>query len=55
VLLFANVEFAPATPSGSPSRFDEKPPPDRVDSAARLSDATAPAPSLIGGAGSLVT
>jgi hypothetical protein len=55
VLLFANVELDPDTPSGSPSLFEAKPPPERVDSAARLSEATAPAPSRIGGADSLVT
>jgi hypothetical protein len=55
VLLFANVELEPDIPSGSPLRFDAKPPPEWVDSAARLSEATEPAPSWVSGAVSLVT
>lgn len=41
----ANVELAPFTANGSESRFSENPPPARVDSAARESEATGPAPS----------
>jgi hypothetical protein len=45
VSVFAYVELAPFTPEGSELRFSENPPPERVDSAARESDATAPADS----------
>lgn len=47
VLVLAKVELAPATPEGSELRFSLKPPPAREESAARESDATAPAPSRI--------
>jgi hypothetical protein len=46
VFVLANVELAPATPRGSLPRFSLKSPA-RVDSVARLSDATAPALSFI--------
>jgi hypothetical protein len=45
VFSFAKVELEPLTPCGSLLRFSENPPPALVDSAARESDATAPAPS----------
>lgn len=35
-------------PTGSEPLLEEKPPPERVDSAARESEATAPAPSSVG-------
>merc|ERR1712093_121970 len=47
VFSLANVEFDPDTPRGSLLRFSEKSPPSRDDSAARESEATAPAPSWI--------
>lgn len=53
--MFANVELEPFTPRGSLSRFEAKPPPERVLSAARESEATAPAPSLMTGAFESVT
>lgn len=55
MLWLANVEFSPATPRGSELRFEENPPPARVDSAASESDATEPALSRMGGASSVVT
>lgn len=55
VLALANVELEPETPWGSLLRFSEKSPPALVDSAARESDATAPAPSRISGALGSVT
>lgn len=45
VFSFAKVELEPLTPCGSLLRFSENPPPALVDSAARESEATAPAPS----------
>lgn len=53
--MFAKVELEPFTPRGSLSRFEANPPPERVDSAARESEATAPAPSLMTGAFESVT
>ena len=53
--MFAKVEFEPDTPRGSLSLFSLNAPPERVDSAARESEATAPAPSLTTGALGLVT
>jgi hypothetical protein len=47
VLVLAKVEFDPATPWGSLSLFSLNFPPSRVESAARESDAMAPAPSSI--------
>jgi hypothetical protein len=44
--VFAKVELDPETDWGSPLRLEEKPPPALMESAARESDATAPAPSL---------
>jgi hypothetical protein len=45
VLVFAKVEFEPKTPRGSLLGFEAKPPPARVESAARESAATAPVDS----------
>lgn len=53
MFVFANVEFEPETPCGSLPLLSEKPPPARVDSAARESDATAPADSFRVDCGSL--
>jgi hypothetical protein len=54
VFVLANVELAPATPRGSLPRFWLKSPPARVESAATLSDAIAPAfSSILGALGSL--
>lgn len=53
--MFANVLLEPFTPRGSLPRFEAKPSPDRVDSAARESEATAPAPSFMTGAFGSVT
>ncbi len=50
VSLFANVELEPETPSGALPRLELKSPPAVVDSAARESEATAPAFSLMFGA-----
>jgi hypothetical protein len=50
MFVLANVELAPEAPRGSLPRFSLNQPPARVDSAARLSDATAPAFSSILGA-----
>jgi hypothetical protein len=44
--VFAKVELDPETDCGSLLRLEAKPPPALVESAARESDATAPAPSL---------
>jgi hypothetical protein len=44
--VFAEVELDPETDWGSLLRLEEKPPPALVESAARESDAIAPAPSL---------
>lgn len=49
VLVLANVELDPETPDASELRFSENAP----DSAARESEATGPAPSLIIALGSL--
>lgn len=46
----AKVESLPLTPRGSLPLFSENPPPVLLDSAARLSLATAPEPSSISGA-----
>ena len=56
VSVVAKVELEPETPDGSAPRFEAKAPPLRWDSAASESDATAPAPSVVGllVAGSLV-
>ena len=43
----AKVELLPLTLRGSEPRFSAKSPPELTDSAARESDATAPAPSLM--------
>jgi hypothetical protein len=51
----ANVEFLPSTPRGSEPLFSENSPPARSDSAARESEAMAPAPSWISGASESVT
>ena len=48
VSVLARVELLPLTGEGSASRFWLNSPPARVDSAARESEATMPAPSLIG-------
>ena len=45
VFSFAKVELEPLTPCGALLRVSENPPPALVDSAARESEATAPAPS----------
>lgn len=45
--MFAKVEFEPETPRGSLLGFEAKPPPARVESAARESLATAPVDSWI--------
>ena len=50
VLVFAKVEFEPDTPWGSLFLFSENLPPSRIDSAARESDAMAPAFSWVSGA-----
>ena len=55
MFVFAKVEFAPNTPMGSLLRFSENPCPDRVDSAARESEAIGPALSSITGALGSVT
>ena len=47
VSVLARVELAPLTERGFESRFSLKAPPDLADSAARESEATAPAPSGI--------
>ena len=44
--MFAKVELDPETDCGSLLRLEAKPPPALVESAARESVATAPAPSL---------
>ena len=52
----AKVELLPFTDEGSESLLSPKPPPERVDSAARESEATGPAPSRVSclAAGSVV-
>lgn len=46
--MLLKVEELPLTDCGAESRFSEKAPPERVDSAARESEATGPAPSRVG-------
>ena len=46
--MLLKVELLPLTARGSLSRFSENLPPERADSAARESEATAPAPSSVG-------
>ena len=48
VSVLAKVELLPLTDWGFESLLSLKPPPELADSAARESDATAPAPSLMG-------
>ena len=55
VLVFAKVELEPDTPWGSLPLFSPNLPPARSESAARESEATAPAPSSISGAPEGVT
>ena len=48
VSVLLKVDEEPDCLRGSESRFSPNAPPERVDSAARESEATAPAPSVVG-------
>ena len=48
VSVLLKVDEEPDCLRGSESRFSPKAPPERADSAARESEATAPAPSVVG-------